>query len=932
MGREKILTIFLLLGLLTVSPLYAYTFGKNKFQTRDYPFQIYESTHFRLFSYTKDPFIIKFSLSVLEEAVQEYSQVFGFELGSKVPVILYNSPKHFSETNVITDVIEEGIGGFTEIFKNRIVVPFTGSYSDLRHVLRHELVHAYQYTLMRKKKTTIEEMFTLRIPLWCVEGLAEYLSIGWTPDGVRYVRDLIISDKLPSVMDLNYLGGYIVYKLGQLIYKFIDDTYGREKIGEFFFLLVYSNSIEKAVKRAFGLSLEDFNAKLKEYIRQNFYTQLGLTSTPVDLKRYSNHEKLRNFYNVAPVLTKDGSTLYYIQEKMGNFYIVKYSAISGEKLATIFKSSKMPNFENIHILRPSLSLSDDGRFLVFSAQTGEGDVIYILDNKRNRILRTLKFDVDAVYTPSISPDGKIIAFSGLKEGFSEIYIYYWRKNELLRVTEDAFDDRDPTFTPSGDLIFVSDRNEESEGGKFYYGSYAVFALNLETKEIKKLTPYFQELQAPLISDDSTLLFIARDNLSSLNVFRENLKTGEIRKITNFATEVKWFSVSKTGKIVASILNRGGYDVFEVRSADSLDEKSPEGEFLSYYDTLTTTTKPYSTRFTLDWIYGTASYSSIYGFSGSTSFGISDELGDHLIQFTTDLTSDILNSNFEFDYWNLKKRIDYGISIYQYWDAGYISFDTLLVSRTRGIFLQQSIPYSRSRRTELGLSLEAIDNYYLWETPYGDLVELPDFSESRILTGLYLAHVFDNVYYNYIQDPISGTRYYAGFFKSVPFDLDLNLAVLDFRYYYAFSENYIWANRLKIFYSYGKDRYFFTFNGFDDLRGVYYGDQIGDKYFLFNSEFRFPFIKKLSLGFPLPLDITGIDGVLFLDAGLCTAKNLKDIVLFDLFPRLKDPVADIGYGLRLWLGFTKLKIDFAHPTNFQSVNPKPLIKISFGFDF
>ena len=38
--------------------------------------------------------------------------------------------------------MEEGVGGVTELFKNRVVVPFEGNYKQFRHVIHHELVHA----------------------------------------------------------------------------------------------------------------------------------------------------------------------------------------------------------------------------------------------------------------------------------------------------------------------------------------------------------------------------------------------------------------------------------------------------------------------------------------------------------------------------------------------------------------------------------------------------------------------------------------------------------------------------------------------------------------------------------------------------------------------------------------------------------------------
>ena len=39
--------------------------------------------------------------------------------------------------------MEEGIGGVTELMKNRMVIPYDGSLQQFKHVIYHELVHVF---------------------------------------------------------------------------------------------------------------------------------------------------------------------------------------------------------------------------------------------------------------------------------------------------------------------------------------------------------------------------------------------------------------------------------------------------------------------------------------------------------------------------------------------------------------------------------------------------------------------------------------------------------------------------------------------------------------------------------------------------------------------------------------------------------------------
>ena len=107
---------------------------------------------------------------------QRRSPAHGSHLGHRIPIILYASHPHFAQTNVTPELIDAGTGGFTELLRNRVVLPFTGSYEDLRHVVVHELVHAYMFDLMYGGNATalLARQSFFQVPLWFAEGLAEY--------------------------------------------------------------------------------------------------------------------------------------------------------------------------------------------------------------------------------------------------------------------------------------------------------------------------------------------------------------------------------------------------------------------------------------------------------------------------------------------------------------------------------------------------------------------------------------------------------------------------------------------------------------------------------------------------------------------------------------------------------------------------------------
>ena len=127
------------------------------------------------------------------------------QLLGRQPLILYGSHVDFEQTNVIGGELTEGTGGVTESLRRRIVLPLAGPLAETDHVIGHELVHAFQFDLTSGPDMAPGENGAARLPLWFIEGLAEYLSIGPVdPNTSMWLRDAVRGEKLPAIKDLSH--------------------------------------------------------------------------------------------------------------------------------------------------------------------------------------------------------------------------------------------------------------------------------------------------------------------------------------------------------------------------------------------------------------------------------------------------------------------------------------------------------------------------------------------------------------------------------------------------------------------------------------------------------------------------------------------------------------------------------------------------------
>ena len=178
----------LLAFLFTASTAQAQYFGRNKVQYRDFKFEVLKTEHFDVYFYEEERESSARVAQMAERWYARLSTVFEHEIRTRQPLVLYASHPDFEQTNVVGGMIGEGTGGVTEGQKRRVVLPLAGTLAETDHVLGHELVHAFQYDISAQRAAGggpgagIE-----RLPLWFVEGLAEYLVNRSSRSAYRHV-------------------------------------------------------------------------------------------------------------------------------------------------------------------------------------------------------------------------------------------------------------------------------------------------------------------------------------------------------------------------------------------------------------------------------------------------------------------------------------------------------------------------------------------------------------------------------------------------------------------------------------------------------------------------------------------------------------------------------------------------------------------------
>ena len=838
-------------------------FGRNKVQYQQFDFQVLKTEHFDIYFYPEEEEAARMASRMAERWYARLSKLLGHQLRGRQPLILYASAPHFWQTTAIQGEIGEGTGGVTEAYKRRIVLPFAGPLELTDHVLGHELVHAFQYDITSTNVSS-GTGGALNLPLWFIEGMAEYLSIGPVdPHTAMWMREAARREKLPEIHDLND-PRYFPYRYGHAFWAYIGGRYGDQVVGDMLRAGAASRGgYETAIEGVLSITTEELSKAWHEALFQAYRPVAETTRMPGAVARSVIKKRREREMNVSPELSPDGTKLMFFSERdLFSIDLYVADARTGEIIRKITDTATDPHTESLQFLSSAGAWDSSSKRFVYPGISGGQPMLTIVDVDRGRTEREIRIpEVHEIVNPTWSADGKLIAFSGLVGGFNDLFVYDLEAGALKRLTDDAFAELDPAWSPDGRQLAFSTDRFTTDLKTVTSGHLRLAILDVASGEVRPAGGFEGAKNiGPQWTADGRALYFLSDREGITNIYRTEIN-GTTTQVTNLLTgasgitELSPALSAANGRLVFSAYEDDGYTIYALETPEALaggelqplpqntavlpPRRAGEGPVFAALQSETVGLPPaaatppaeeYKASLGLDYAgqptigVGTDPFGTYA--AGGMSFVFSDMLGRHTLLAGAQVTSRFDEFGGTLMYLNQKRRWTWGAAIDQTpyvargFDAGialvegqpiYVENEYRILQIDRSLSGIVSYPFSRAQRVDfsggfrqIGFKQDVTTRLYDYSSGQQLTEDTTDLASEPMLNlaEASAALVWDTSIHG-ITSPIRGSRYRVELSQSGG-DLTYSGVLADFRNYWMIKRPFTFAVRGMFYGRYGTD--------------------------------------------------------------------------------------------------------------------------------
>ena len=506
-------------------------FGKNRVQFhQDYDeWSMYESRNFITYWYGQGRNIGQAAVQIAEYDFEEIQNILEHRLNHKIEIIVYSDITDVKQSNIGSEEAFENTTGQTKIVGNKVFMHFDGNHNHLRRDIREGIATVYLNAMLfgSNLQEIVQNAVLLNLPDWFKQGLVSYIGEAWSTEKDNQLRDILLREQYEQKTKFDTFKRMVEdypELIGQSVWNYISQTYGKETVSNLLYLTRINRSIESGFLYVLGSSYEQTIENWLEFYQGEYKKEI----TAMQPLEENKLVKIKNKHNVPLTqvkLSPNGQYLAYTLNEIGKYQLYIQDLRSNER--TLVKKGGFRNqFQATDYNYPLIAWNPSGFELAYMYE--HRDVIYLSKYDTNT-KETLTEEVDPQIQRVFSMDyvnNVDMVLTGVISGFTDLLYYRSNVRATQKITNDFWDDLDAVYVDADNqkgILFASNRQDSMVQNArldtiLPIDKFDIFYYDLEnkSKELVRVTntPFASERQPTRV--DSTYFSFLTDETGIFN--------------------------------------------------------------------------------------------------------------------------------------------------------------------------------------------------------------------------------------------------------------------------------------------------------------------------------------------------------------------------------------------------------------------------------
>lgn len=433
-------------------------FGKNRVQYYEFDWRYQNYERFKVYFYRGEEKMAEYTAKTIQRELLEMEEYLNYSIKEHLEILVFKTLTDLRQSNIgLTNENEAQYGGQSQIVGSKLFIYYQDNHADFQSQIRGVIAETVMRNILfgSQWSDVLVANDPNKHPIWFIKGFVDYLAQPWDADFEATIKDGFLTGLYDDFSRLNEEQSR---RAGRAFWFFIADAYGKSQLINLLFITKMTGHIDRSLEYVLGSDLKMLLPSFSNYYKKHFLADLKYQEdiSGQELKfRLRKNEKLVRF-----TASNEGQNLAYVTNREGRYRIILKEEGKKKTKKLVAFEPKLPRIQDLSF--PVLTFHPNGKFLVYFTER-KGKLLFCLyDIEEQTTTRKEMPSLEKVLSADYSADGQNLVISGVKNGQTDLYNYKIRGNSLDQLTDDLWDDLDPTWSlDNKEIVFSSNRSSDT---------------------------------------------------------------------------------------------------------------------------------------------------------------------------------------------------------------------------------------------------------------------------------------------------------------------------------------------------------------------------------------------------------------------------------------------------------------------------------------